>query len=96
MFAYSFFGVEESQLSSKNAIKLEDSLLTSLDVKNIQNHCNSRPKTVFPKMVLIIIDALRADFIPSIQFNPALAKTHRMPFVEKVLNTNGIGKTYDS
>ncbi|XP_054157245.1 uncharacterized protein LOC128955597 [Oppia nitens] len=63
----------------------------------------SRTKPLFPKMVLMVVDALRHDFIPSID-KTKLMKTEansddrvancadcRMPFTETLLKTNGIG-----
>lgn len=56
----------------------------------LDKHCNktitdSKPK--FTKLVLIIIDALRVDFVPSIM-EPDYS-TPRLPYLEQLLKTHG-------
>lgn len=58
----------------------------------LDKHCNktitdSKPK--FTKLVLIIIDALRVDFVPSIM-EPDYS-TPRLPYLEQLLKTHGMG-----
>ena len=57
----------------------------------LENHCNktlSQASPKFTKFVLIIIDALRVDFVPSIQ-NADYASP-RLPYMEQLVKTHGI------
>ncbi|CAG2171590.1 unnamed protein product, partial [Oppiella nova] len=70
--------------------------------KAIDGYCARRvtkgaTKPLFNKMVLVVIDALRHDFIPSIDDKRSVQKgrnsgaKHRMPFTETIMQTNGVG-----
>ena len=61
-----------------------------LRLKQINEHCNktlSQTKPQFDKLVLFIIDALRIDFVPTIQNHDA---QQRMPYLEEKMKNNGI------
>ena len=57
----------------------------------LKQHCNktlSQASPKFTKLVLIIIDALRIDFLPSIKNSDY--STPRMPYLEQITKIHGI------
>ena len=107
LFAFSFFNAEEVFLAKTGDNKTTDDnkvfdfITNEISFKQIDNHCQnqlseSMAKPLFNKMVLIVIDALRHDFIPSIDRKAVRNGRHtnsgdqRMPFTEQLMKTNGI------
>jgi hypothetical protein len=95
MFGFKFFNAEEVFKTNNNNLEINQLLYNiSNDVKykQIESHCqklwsHKSNKPLFNKMVLVVIDALRADFIPSIDYKSVHNK--RMPFTESIMRTNG-------
>ena len=88
IFAYGYFTVDDKMLTESEVVSLRSALpeVTQTQLANIQIKCSpelSRP--VFDKLVFVVIDALRADFIPSIT-SPSTSQ-FAMPFLEKLIRT---------
>ena len=90
LFAHSFFSVEDKMLSSVESTRLRNSAIkpeTMHQFSQVEGHCQSLVGyKVADKMVLMVVDALRADFISSIA-NSSLSKSCNlsMPFVESLI-----------
>lgn len=85
LFAYGYFTVDEKMLteSEVNTLRLSLPEETQAQLASIQIKCSpelSRP--VFSKLIFIVIDALRADFIPN-----SSTSQFSMPFLENLLRT---------
>ncbi len=107
LFMFTFFNAEEVfKTNNKNNNNLETNKLlynisNDLKYKQIESYCENEwsqksNKPLFNKMVLVVIDALRADFIPSIDDKSVHNK--RMPFTESIMKTNGnrsVGPLFD-
>ncbi|CAG2112137.1 unnamed protein product, partial [Medioppia subpectinata] len=121
LFAFSFFDVEETLFSPGSAANTGhtigprsavDLIRSDVHYKQIDDYCRPRlttttAKPMFNKLVLVVIDALRHDFIPSIDRPPKSVQSgdrrhrhrrasgdsggHRMPFTESIMQTNGVG-----
>lgn len=93
LFAFCFFDAEEVLFSGNDHSDSGDNkhineLQTSVHFSHLKTHCDGHnSNAVFDKIVLIVIDALRADFVPSIVNNSVL--NYSLPFTESVLKTNG-------
>ncbi|KAI1280484.1 GPI ethanolamine phosphate transferase 2 [Halotydeus destructor] len=91
LFAYGYFVVDDLVLSQQELIdeKLKLSSEALLAAEKIDKHCSgSESKEEFSKLVFIVIDALRADFIPTLSrtnLHHAEVK-ETMSFTEGLLN----------
>lgn len=96
LFGFTFFNAEEVFKTNNNnnleTNQLSYNISNDLKYKQIHSYCQNlwsqkSNKPLFNKMVLVVIDALRADFIPSIDDKSVHNK--RMPFTESIMKTNG-------
>lgn len=92
LFAMGYFSVDDKLLSDVERMdqRLSLSVDTLAEIKKIESSCEEDVKQpLFEKMVFVVIDALRADFIPSIKSSPHLGlPKSTMPFVENLIKTS--------
>lgn len=87
LFAYGYFTVDDEMVSESEANNLRLSLPeeTQAQLAAIQIKCSPElSRAVFNKLVFVVIDALRADFIPSIT---SPSSQYSMPFLENLIRT---------
>ena len=105
LFAFSFFDAQEVIFKKTNEFDVKhnnglDFIFKDNNYQQIDDLCRkeftqSRADPLFKKLVLIVIDALRHDFIPSIDHKKSVRSDgrkgvpKRMPFTEEIMKTNG-------
>ena len=97
LFAFSFFNAEEALTRTDTDAKQHsnayqwlaaDSKLSAINTFCGRHLPQSTDRPLFKKMVFIVIDALRHEFLPSIDHKKSVHK-RGMPFTESLLKTNG-------
>ena len=102
LFAYGYFTVDDEMLSESevNSLRLSLPEETQAQLAAIQIKCSPElSRAIFNKLIFVVIDALRADFIPSITTSPSSqysmpssqysmpSSQYSMPFLENLIRT---------
>ncbi|XP_053213454.1 GPI ethanolamine phosphate transferase 2-like [Panonychus citri] len=89
LFLYGYFSVDEKLSVNLNSFNQNAVGFNSTGFDAIRNHCKVyKEKPIFNKMVFILIDALRSDFVPNSDGHGIDNGSSSMPFTSRLLSSN--------